>query len=82
MLAGHVAFVADGLSVLQTVEIAQRVTPAILGAYDTVGNSIDVTVTGDIAWFAYGGVGMEALDVSDVPAAVSLVIYNTPNFAT
>ena len=51
-VAGDLAFVADGLSGLQIIDISDPITPTLAGTYNTSGYARDVAVSGDLAFVA------------------------------
>ena len=71
-VVGGLAYVADGSSGLQIVDISNPAAPFIRGAVDTPGDASDVIVAGALAYIADGTSGLQIIDVSN-PAAPKLV---------
>lgn len=67
-VSGGYAFVADGLSGLQVIDISEPTTPSLISSFDTPGYAEGVCVEGDYAYVADGPGGLQVIDIS-VPAA-------------
>lgn len=57
------AYVADGLSGLQIIDVTNPTVPTLLGSYDTPDFAIDVYVSGSTAYVADRGSGLQIIDV-------------------
>ncbi len=64
-VAGDHAFVADGTSGLQVIDISDPTNPTLAGTYDTPGNARRVAVAGNHAFVADGDVGLQVIDITD-----------------
>jgi hypothetical protein len=71
-LAGNHAFVGDGGSGLQVVDITDPADPAIIGSCDTPGSASDVAIAGDRAYVADSDGGLQVVVIS-VPGAPSIL---------
>jgi len=70
--SGHLAYLADGASGLQIIDILDPVNPVELGSVDTPGSAWGVVVDGSVAYVTDYTGGLQVIDVSD-PAAPVLV---------
>ncbi len=66
-VSGSYAYVADGTSGLQIIDVSNPVSPALAGSYDTPGYAHGVSVSGSYAYVADGGSGLGIIDVSGLP---------------
>ncbi|HLG18572.1 MAG TPA: hypothetical protein VI895_02005 [Bdellovibrionota bacterium] len=64
-VVGSTAYVADGLSGLQIVDVTNPSNPVFIGSHDTPGWAYDVFVSGTVAYVADGSSGLQILDVSN-----------------
>jgi len=80
VVAGNLAYVADGSVGLQVIDVSNPMAPVRVGGYDTGGDALDVAVAGGIAYVADGG-GLEIIDVSIPAAPVRLGGYDAENSA-
>jgi hypothetical protein len=71
-VAGRYAYVADGTSGLQIIDISNPASPALVGTFDTSGDASDVTVVGRYAYVADDTSGIQIIDISN-PASPALV---------
>ena len=69
-----VAFVADGQAGLRAVDVSNPSAPALLGQYNTPGESLGLTLSGDgqLAYVADGPNGFRVISVAN-PNSLSLV---------
>jgi Ca2+-binding RTX toxin-like protein len=77
---GNYAYVADGYSGLQIINISNPATPSLSGTYNTTGYANGVQVVGNYAYVADGDGGLEILNVSDFTgssATVNLAVAPT-----
>ena len=78
---GDKAYVADGFSGLQVVDISDPENPQIIGSVDTPGDSHEVTVIGDKAYVADRDSGLQLIDISN-PLSPNIVgSVDTPDAA-
>ncbi|MBO1047272.1 MAG: DUF4347 domain-containing protein [Dolichospermum sp. DEX182a] len=64
-VVGNYAYVADGYSGLQIIDISNPTTPTLKGNYDTSGSAVGVQVVGNYAYVADGGSGLQIIDISN-----------------
>ena len=78
---GTYAYVADGTSGLEIIDISNPATPTLVGSVDTPGEAVAVTVSGIYAYLASTFAGLQIIDITD-PAAPALVgSQDTPGSA-
>jgi Ca2+-binding RTX toxin-like protein len=70
-VVGNYAYVADGGSGLQIIDISNPATPTFKGNYDTSGRAYGVQVVGNYAYVADYQSGLQIIDISN-PAAPTL----------
>ncbi|NCR69383.1 MAG: hypothetical protein GPJ34_24335 [Microcystis aeruginosa LL11-07] len=70
-IVGNYAYVADGKSGLQIIDISNPVAPTLKGNYNTSGTALGVQIVGNYAYVADGGSGLQIIDISN-PAAPTL----------
>jgi len=75
------AYVADGSSGLQVIDVSNSTTPVVVGAADTPGFAVDVTVSGTHAYVADRASGLQVIDISDPTAPVVVGSVDTPDDA-
>ncbi len=63
-VSGGVAYVADGFSGLQVIDVSDPGSPVILGSVDTPRFARGVAVSGAVAYVADAGSGLQVIDVS------------------
>ncbi|MBI5183022.1 MAG: fibronectin type III domain-containing protein [Nitrospinae bacterium] len=63
-VSGNYAYVADGSSGLQVIDISNPYSPEIIGSVDTRGFAWDVDVSGNYAYVADWGSGLQVIDIS------------------
>ena len=80
-LGGTLAYVADGVSGLRVVDVADPSSPDELGSWNTPGSAADVEVVGGIAWVADRDASLRAIDVSDPATPFEIGFFDTPYFA-
>ena len=77
---GH-AYVADGESGLQIINVSNPASPTMTGSYDTPSSARDVYAAGGTAYVANFSSGLQVIDVSN-PASPTLAGgYDTPDIA-
>ncbi len=64
-VSGNYAYVADGSSGLQVIDISDPTTPAYAGSYDSPGDANSVAISGNYAYVADGYSGLRVVDISD-----------------
>ena len=62
-MAGNLAFVADGLSGLQVIDISDPSSPVLAGSYDTLDSAVDVAVAGNLAFVADNPTSLQVIEV-------------------
>lgn len=70
--AGKAAYVSEGLSGFEIVDVTVATAPARVGAFDTPGETLEIAVSGDFAYVADGTAGLHTMDVSD-PTSPTLI---------
>lgn len=81
-VVGTRAYVADELSGLRVIDVANPAVPVEIGFLDTPGNARGVAVVGTLAYVADAFEGLRVIDVSNPAAPVELGFLDTPNFAS
>jgi hypothetical protein len=76
-VSGRYAYVADGTSGLQIININVPGSPALVSTYDTAGTASDVFVAGRYAYVADNTAGVQIIDVSNPKTPVLVGTYNT-----
>jgi DNA-binding beta-propeller fold protein YncE len=71
-VSGNYAYVADGSSGLQIINISNPASPILAGSFNTPGYARGVTVSGNYAYVADGFSRIPVLDISD-PSNITLV---------
>ena len=71
-VSGDLAFVADGSSGLQIMDITDPAAPTLVSSYDTPGTAWGLEVVGDLAFVADFDAGLQILDITD-PSVPTLV---------
>lgn len=80
-IAGDLAFIADGASGLQIIDITNAASPSPIGTYNTPGSAAAVAVAGDHVFVADGSSGLQIISIV-IPTGPLLVgTYNTPGTA-
>jgi hypothetical protein len=80
-VADGYAYVADGPSGLQIVDVGNPVAPVLVGGIDTPGTATDVAVLDGRAYVADGSAGLRVIDVSAPSAPLALGAVDTPGNA-
>jgi hypothetical protein len=80
-VVGSLAYVADGSSGLEVLDVSNPASPLRLGGYDTSGSVDAVQVVGSLAYVADGSSGLQILDVSNPAAPVWRGEYDTSGYA-
>src|SRR5207244_11058974 len=76
-IVGKTAFVADGPSGLQIIDVTDPHNPTLRGSLDTPGDAQDVVVKGTRAFVADGASGLQVIDVSNLAAPVLIGSVDT-----
>ena len=81
---GATAYVANGYSGLQVIDVSDPLNPSLLGLFDTTGTARDVTLSanGAIAYVADGSSGLQIIDVSNPFALLLLGTFDTDGYAS
>ncbi|MBT9132591.1 MAG: Internalin-A [Firmicutes bacterium] len=69
-ISGNHAYVADGRSGLQIIDISNPYSPFIVGSVDTPGSAMGVRISGNYAFVADGESGLQIIDISNPSAPV------------
>jgi len=80
---GRYAYLADGGSGLQVIDVSNLTSPTLVGTLDTTGSARDITLSADgrYAYLADGAGGLLVIDVA-APASPTLVgMVDTSGFA-
>ena len=80
-VAGNKAYVADGDTGLQIVDISNPRQPTGMGVSQIPGKAMGVAMVGDMAYVAGNGGGLSLVDISDPLTPTLVEFYNTPGFA-
>ena len=80
-LVDQTAYVADGSSGLQVIDVSDPQNPAIIGSADTPGSARGVFVIDQTAYVADGSYGLQVIDVSDPQNPAIVGSTNTPGLA-
>ena len=65
VIVGDYAYVADGNSGLQIIDISSPESPSIIGTLDTSGSAYGITINGNYAYVADTTSGLQIIDISD-----------------
>ncbi|MFH0856290.1 MAG: fibronectin type III domain-containing protein, partial [bacterium] len=74
-------YAADNDYGLEIFTLADPANPALLGTYNTSGNSYAVHVSGNYAYVADGAAGLQIINISDPANPELSATLDTPNFA-
>ncbi len=80
LVSGSIAYVADGSSGLQIINIANSRAPTIIGSVNTPGHVKDVTIFGSTAFVA-DGIGLKIIDIANPRAPAIIGSVDTPGYA-
>jgi len=80
-VSGNYAYVADGYSGLQIIDIGNPESPTLKGSYNTPGWAWGVTVSGNYAYVADRNSGLQIIDISNPESPTFKGSYNTPGGA-
>ncbi len=80
-ISGKYAYVADGASGLQIIDVSNPASPTLVGTYDTAGTAHDVYVAGKYAYVADDSAGLQIIDISNPSAPTLTGTYNTSSTA-
>jgi len=81
-LSGNTAFIADGDSGLQVIDVSNPAAPTIIGSLDTPGRAQDIALSGNTAFIADGFAGgLQVIDVSNLSAPTIIGSRDTPGAA-
>ncbi|MFZ1596397.1 MAG: hypothetical protein WAW26_11110, partial [Anaerolineae bacterium] len=75
-VVGSLAYVADGSSGLQIIEVSNPANPILRGAYDTPRFAVGVSVTGSLAYVA-DGASLQIIEASNPANPFLLGAYDT-----
>ncbi len=80
---GNTAFVADGSSGLQIIDVSNPASPTITGTRDTTGDGLGITLSadGNTAFVADGSSGLQIIDVSNPASPTITGTRDTTGFA-
>ena len=78
---GNYAYVADGGSGLQIIDIGNPTAPTLKGNYDTSGDAYDVQIVGNYAYVTDGGSGLQIIDISNPTTPTLKGNYDTSDYA-
>lgn len=79
-ISGNTAYVADGSSGLQIVDVSDPASPSLLGSYDTPGTASGVYISGNYAYVADGSSGLQVIDVTDPANPTLFNTYSEGNY--
>jgi hypothetical protein len=78
---GNYAYIAEGFSGLQIIDISNPAAPTLAGSINTPGTALGVHVVGNYAYVADGDAGLQVINISE-PATPTLVgSLDTPGWA-
>ena len=80
-VVGNYAYVADGGSGLQIIDISNPTTPTLKGNYDTSGSAVGVQVVGNYAYVADYYSGLQIIDISNPTTPTLKGNYDTSGYA-
>ena len=80
-ISGDHAYVADGSSGLQVINITNSKNPTSVGFYDSVGYARDVFVSGDYAYVADGSFGLLVVNITTPSNPIFAGSYDTSGSA-
>ena len=81
-VVGNYAYVADGNSGLQIIDISNPNAPVLAGSYDTSGAARGVQVVGNYAYVADGNSGLQIINISNPITPVLAGSYETRGYAS
>ena len=81
-VVGNYAYVADGNSGLQIIDISNPNAPVLAGSYDTSGAARGVQVVGNYAYVADGNSGLQIINISNPITPVLAGSYDTRGYAS
>ncbi|KKL51943.1 hypothetical protein LCGC14_2290460, partial [marine sediment metagenome] len=62
---GDYAFITDGSSGLQVIDISDPANPGLLGTYDTTGSAEGIDIDGNYAYIADKGSGLQVINIAN-----------------
>jgi hypothetical protein len=80
-VVGNYAYVADGDSGLQIIDISNPQNPIFKGNYDTPSISYDLKVVGNYAYVADNHSGLQIIDISNPQNPILKGNYDTPGLS-
>ena len=80
-VVGNYAYLADGDSGLQIIDISNPTNPTLKGNYDTPDYAYGVQVVGNYAYVADGDSGLQIIDISNPTNPTLKGNYDTSGFA-
>ena len=75
-------YLANATAGLKIYDITNKVTPSLVGSYDTDGNAANIQVIGNVAYLADGASGLKIFDVSTPASPVLLGSFDTSYAST
>ena len=80
---GRFAYVADGSSGLQIIDVSNQASPTRVGSYDTPSYAHDISLSSDgrFAYVADSSSGLQIIDVSNPAEPTRIGSYDTPSYA-
>ncbi|MFM6578343.1 MAG: DUF4347 domain-containing protein, partial [Dolichospermum sp.] len=80
-VVGNYAYVSDGYSGLQIIDISNPTSPTLVGNYDTSGWANNVQIVGNYAYVAHWESGLQIIDISNPTTPTLNGNYDTSNSA-
>jgi hypothetical protein len=80
-VVGDYAYVADGLSGLQIINITNPSSPTLTGSYDTPDFALGVQVVGNYAYVADSFSGLQILNITNPSSPTLIGSFDTPGLA-
>jgi len=81
VVAGSYAYVADGVSGLEVIEVSNPANTVEVGHCDTPGSSVGLGVAGGYAYVADWNGGLRLVNVSNPASPVEVAYWDTPGNA-
>ncbi|NGX42509.1 MAG: hypothetical protein K940chlam7_00789 [Chlamydiae bacterium] len=76
-ISGTYAYVTDGVSGFQIINVSNVTNPTLAGSYDTPGEAYGVAISGNYAYVGDGSSGLQIIDVSNVVNLTLAGFYDT-----
>ncbi|MDH6083979.1 Calx-beta domain-containing protein [Umezakia ovalisporum] len=80
-VVGDYAYVADGSSGLQILNITNPSSPTLTASYDTPDFALGVQVVGNYAYVADGESGLQIINITNPSSPTLIGSFDTPDFA-